>query len=309
MEISGYIDDLFRYLEAFETNTTQFETEAFLQTYNGIIAVFGALREQRDRAVEVDQALLEKMKLAPLTTSDLRQTTVQVLVSFFEAEVDVDGRSDRSYSYCRGVRPVKQDVPFIVNHLVPGLFRTGALQNNTRLNHFLLDEMARFMSKFGKPVDSAMTPETWQQLSDPLKVFELARRRRDLGDDLIHDRTSLEFHLNRVNLINRLAERSKLIDGYLSSWGYVQRETFWSKLSKSLGAVFGKLRGTFSSSTHFRLTMTQRRPAILIYLVVMILAVAFAIWVPGYWSNHTEQRLEEFRSESGLAPLDGGETP
>ena len=110
--MKSYIDDLFKYIDTYENNYSQFETEAFLQTYNGIITVYQTLRGDRNQAVEVDYYFLDKIKLQPLTSSDLRQLAVQVLITRFESEVDTDGRSNQAYSYCRNLRPVKQDVPF-----------------------------------------------------------------------------------------------------------------------------------------------------------------------------------------------------
>ena len=52
--MKSYIDDLFGYIDTYEKNYAQFETEAFLQTYNGIVTVFQTLRGDRYQAVEVD---------------------------------------------------------------------------------------------------------------------------------------------------------------------------------------------------------------------------------------------------------------
>ncbi|MCK4655385.1 MAG: hypothetical protein KAT85_00085, partial [candidate division Zixibacteria bacterium] len=52
--IKTYVEDLFKYLKTYEKNYSQFKTEAFFQTYNGIYAVFQALQQQRDKAVELD---------------------------------------------------------------------------------------------------------------------------------------------------------------------------------------------------------------------------------------------------------------
>ena len=43
MEIKSYINDLFKYLDKFENRYDEFKTEAFVQTYNGIYAVFTTL--------------------------------------------------------------------------------------------------------------------------------------------------------------------------------------------------------------------------------------------------------------------------
>ena len=77
-----YIKDLFRYIETYEQKYAEFDSEAFFQTYNGIYAVFHALREQRDQAVQVDNYFLKKIKSVPINSSDLRQIALQILIHF-----------------------------------------------------------------------------------------------------------------------------------------------------------------------------------------------------------------------------------
>lgn len=292
--VKSYVDDLFRYLDTYESSYAQFETEAFLQTYNGICAVFQALRRQRDKAVDLDQFLLDKIKHFPLTGSDLRQLTIQVLVTYFESEADIDGQSNRAYSYCRGVRAVKQDVPFFESHLVPLLFREGSVNNNYRLNAFFLHEIARYINTFGKSLNSDLSPEAFAALSDPLKYLELARRRHQLGDDLIKDRVSLEFHLQRIDAFNKLGQKSRLCEHYLKDWNYLIKPSFWSKVKAFLSELGGKLKGAFSSWRYFRLVITQRNPAFLYYGLIIVLFILLAIYIPMKWGDYGQSRFDQF---------------
>jgi len=296
--VRSYVEDLFRYLDRYENNYAQFETEAFLQTYNGICAVFQALRQQRDKAVDLDQYFLDKIKQFPLTSSDLRQLTVQVLVTFFESEADIDGQSNRAYSYCRGARAVKQDVPFFVSHLVPLLFREGSLNNNHRLNSFLMHEIARYLNRFGKSLKADLSPEQFAALSDPLKFLELARRRHQLGDDLIKDRASLEFHLQRIDTFGKLARKSKLGEHYLKEWDYLIKKDFWSKVKAFLGELSGKFKGAFSNWRYFKLVTTQRNPAFLFYGLIIVLFIWLAIYIPIKWSSYAEGRFDQLEKRS-----------
>ena len=122
MDIKTYIEDLFKYIDAFENRAADFDTEAFLQTYNGIYAVFQAMREDRDKAIGVDQFFLEWIKKTPLNASDLRQLVIQVLITYFESEADIDGKSNKSYLYCRDLRPTKRDISYFEGSLVRLLF-------------------------------------------------------------------------------------------------------------------------------------------------------------------------------------------
>ncbi len=296
LAVKSYVEDLFRYLDNFESNPQQFATEAFLQTYNGIGAVFQALRQQRDQAVELDQFFLEKIKQSPLTSSDLRQITVQVLISFFEAEADIDGQSNRAYSYVRGLRAVKQDVPFIENHLTPLLFREGALNNNLPLCGFFLDEMARYMNIYGKPLDTSISPETFSGLSDPLKFLQLARRRKQLGSSLMHDRSGLEFHLSRVEGFAKLAARSLLHDYLLKQWDYyVKSAGFWAKVKAAFSGIGARLKGVFSSSRYFRLSLSQRNSAYVFYTLIVILFICAAIYTHIGWKNYRADKLKNMK--------------
>lgn len=305
LAVKTFVEDLFRYLENFESNPQQFATEAFLQTYTGIGAVFQALRQQRDQAIELDQFFLDKIKQAPLTSSDLRQVTVQVLIAFFEAEADIDGRSNRSYTYVRGLRAVKQDVPFIENHLAPLLFSEGSLNNNYPLCQFFLGEMAKYMNTFGKPLQASMSPEAFAALSDPLKFLELARRRLQLGKELMQDRAGLEFHMSRVEGFVKLAARSPLFDHLLKNWEYVVKAGgFWSKVTEFLGGLGGKFKGVFSSSRYFRMSLSQRNPAYGFYGIVIILFLLLALYVPLKWSEYRQDKLEEMRTH--LTKLQSG---
>ncbi|MFQ6008165.1 MAG: hypothetical protein ACE5K8_04360 [Candidatus Zixiibacteriota bacterium] len=296
--VKSYVDQLFKYLETYESNYAQFETEAFLQTYNGICAMFQALRRQRDKAVALDEHFLNKIKQMPLNSSDLRQLAIQVLVSFFESEADIDGQSDRAYSYCRGVRGVKQDVPFFENHLVPLLFREDSLNNNFRLNSFFLGEIARFINTFGKPLNTDLSPEAFAALSDPLKYLELARRRHKLGDELIKDRTSLEFHLQRVDSFGKLAQKSRLGSQHLHEWAYLKKADFWSKVKSFFAELWGKLKGAFSSWRYFRLVFTQRNPAYVFYTAIILIFILLAIYVPLLWSEYGKNRLDQFQKRT-----------
>ena len=296
--VKSYVDDLFRYLETYESNYAQFETEAFLQTYNGICAVFQALRRQRDKAVALDEHFLNRIKQSPLTSSDLRQLAIQVLVTFFESEADIDGQSNRAYTYCRGVRGVKQDVPFFESHLIPLLCRDGSVNNNYRLNSFFLREIARFINTFGKPLNTDLSPEAFAALSDPMKYLELARRRHQLGDDLIKDRATLEFHLQRIDSFSKLAQKSRLSTQYLQQWGYLKRTDFWSKVKAFFAELWGKFKGAFSSWRYFRLVLAQRNPAFVFYTVVILIFILLAIYVPIKWSGYGKSQLEQFRERA-----------
>ena len=297
-EIKTYIDDIFRYLDTYESSYQQFQTDAFIQTYNGIYAVFQALRQQRDKAIDVDQYFLQRLRTSPLTSSDLRQITMQLLISYFESEADVDGQSNKAYAYCRDLRRLKRDVPFLEKQIVPLLFTEGSLNNNFQLNQFFLNEVARFMQRFGSPVDPNLSPEQFGGMDNPSKFLELARRRKELGPDLVKDRSSLEFHLRQVDAFNKLTAAGRIYDRYLREWDYLVTTSFWSRVKSSLGQLWGKVKGAISNWSYFRLTLTQRNPAYAFYSVIMLVMILLAILVPSWWGNTQDQQLEEFKQHS-----------
>ena len=294
MGIKTYIEDLFRYLETYENNYASFETEAFQQTYQGIIAVFQALRQQRDEAVMVDYEFLDNVKGSPLTSSDLRQLTVQVLITYFES----DGRSNSAYAYCRGLRAIKQDIPFFEKHLVPMLFEEGSLNNNHRLRAFMLDEMARYMNKFGGKLQPSLSPEDFQALSVPMRLLELTRRRMNMGTNLITDRTTLEFHLQRIDYFNKIGTKHRICDQFLRDWQYLKTTSFWAKVKGVLSEIGSKFKGAFSSFGYFRLTITQRNPAYFFYGLLIVIFILVAIYVPIKWQDHANDKLEALQQRT-----------
>ncbi len=298
MDIRSYIEDLFRYFGTFETRYTEFDTEAFLQTYGGLYTMFKALSRQRDEAVNVDRVFLDKIKKTPLTSSDFRQVVIQILITFFESEADIDGQSNKAYLHCRDLRPVKQDIPFFETHLLPMLFKGGSLNNNFQLNAFLLQEIARYYNKFGRSIRDDITPEDFAAKSDPYKFLELLRRRMILGTDLADDRSSLEFHLLRVDAFRKLSVKNRLHRQYLTQWNYLRKTSFWAKLKSSLVDVWSRIKGTFKSFRYFRLVMTQRAGAYIFYGAIILIFIFLAVYVPLKWADYSNNKLDEFRQKA-----------
>jgi len=301
VEVRTYIQDLFNYLDRYENATAQFETEAFLQTYNGIIAVLNPLRQQRQEAVAVDEYLIERIMQSPLTSSDLRQLAVQILITFFESEADTDGQTNRAYAYCRGLRAVKQDIPYFEKHLVPLVCDEGSLNNNFRLKQFMLSEIARYLVKFGRPVQAGLRPEDFLALPSTLQLVELLRRRSELGPNLLKDRTSLEFHLQRVDYFAKLKLRGRIYERLLTEWGYLQATTLWTRVKAALASLTSGMGRAFASSGYFRLVINQRNPAYLFYGLMIVFFIFIAICVPMWWSSYGEHKLDDFQQRSQSA--------
>jgi len=294
--IAAYIEDLFRYLDSYEGNRGAFETEAFLQTYNGIGAVFQALREQRDKAIEVDRIFLERIQQRPLNSSDLRQLTIQIMISFFESIADSDNRSGNSYNYCRKLRDVHLDVPYFETVLMPLLTRDGSLNNDFALNRFFLQEIGRYIRKFGDGVGTDSNFEDFRGMPTHQKLLTLSLRRAELGEDIINDRDSLEFHMRSVGVFEKLAQESTLADRYLQEWDYlVQAPSFFDRLNQFFAVVGAKLRGSASSSNYMRLSLLQRSAGYALSWLIIAIFVFLAIFVPVVWNKYTQIRLEKFK--------------
>ena len=294
--ITSYIEDLFKYINGYESDYSSFEVEAFFQTYNGIGAVFQALREQREKAVEVDRVFLEKIKQRPLNSSDLRQLTIQIIVSFFESVADTDGQSGNAYIYCREFRNVRQDVPYFETVLMPLLAREGSLNGNFKLNYFFLKEIGRYIRKFSRSFSTDVNFEDFKGMPVHQKLLVLYLRRSELGEDIINDRDSLEFHMRNVGVFDKLRQESPLADGYLREWGYLaQGPSFMDKVRQFFAIIGSKLRGS-SSFNYVRLSLSQRYSAYLFYYLMIVIFVFLAIFVPLRWNKYTERRLERFKT-------------
>jgi len=294
--ITSYIEDLFRYINGYESDYASFEVEAFFQTYNGIGAVFQALREQREKAVEVDRVFLEKIKQRPLNSSDLRQLTIQIIVSFFESVADTDGQSGNAYIYCREFRNVRQDKPYFETVLMPLLAREGGLNNNFKLNYFFLKEIGRYIRKFSRGFSADVNFEDFKGMPVHQKLLTLHLRRSELGEDIINDRDSLEFHMRNVGVFEKFRQESPLAESYLKEWGYLaQGPSFMDKVRQFFSIIGSKLRGS-SSLNYVRLSLSQRYSAYLFYYLMIVIFVFLAIFVPLAWNKYTEQRLEKFKA-------------
>lgn len=296
--MKSYVHNLFTYIEAYETNYSDFQTEAFLQTFNGIVAAFHSLRTDRNQAVELDYYFLDRLKLAPMNSSDMRQLTLQLIVTRFEAEADNDGRSNQAYAYCRNLRSAKQDVAFFENKLINLVFAEGSLNNNQVLALFFLKEIATYINTYGKPVSNDLTPEAFDGMSEPLRMLELQRRRLAFGTELTRDKSSLEFHLKRVDKFSRLGAAGALYEAFLSDWGYLAQTSFWAQVTAWLGNLGAKFRGSFQSFAYFRLLCTQRKLAYFYYLALIVILLILAWQIPVLWSNHSDEVLRQLQEKA-----------
>ncbi len=293
--ITSYLEDLFRYINSYESNYASFETEAFFQTYNGVGAVFQALREQRDKAVEADRVFLDKIKQRPINSSDLRQLTIQVIISFFESVADTDGQSGNSYIYCRELRTVRQDVPYFENVLMPLLTREGSLNNNFKLNSFFLKEIGRYIRKFSRGFSTEVNFEDFNGMPIHQKLLVLSLRRSELGEDIINDRDSLEFHMRNVGVFERLRQESALAESYLKEWNYLAKgPSFMDRVRQFFAVIGSKLRGSFSSSNYMSLSLRQRYAAYLFHWLVIIVFLFLAVFIPLQWRKHAGSELKRF---------------
>ncbi len=292
--ITAYIDDLFRYIEVYEKDYARFETEAFFQTYNGIYAVFQTLRQQRETALKVDRVFLEKVKQWPLSSSDLRQLTIQILISFFESVADTDGKSNRAYLYCRDLRSTKRDVAFFESYLMPLLTRAGNLNNNYKLNNFFLQEIGRFIKDFSGRGEDEISPEEFNALPVHRKLLELSLRRSGASGDPLKDRNSLEFHLKSMGIFEKLRQNGPLFEHYLLEWDYLADVKFLDRVKKTIIVLWEKLKGLFSNFGYFRLSLTQRNAAYLYYALIMLIFIFLALFIPQRWNGHKEKKLVEF---------------
>jgi hypothetical protein len=172
------------------------------------------------------------------------------------------------------------------------------LNNINQLNAFFLAKIARYLNTFGKPIQTDLSPETFGGLSDPMKFLEMARRRQQLGEGLMQDRSTLEFHMHRIEAFKKLAQRGPLFNWYLHEWNYVVKAGgFWAKVKGFFGRLGGKFRGAFSSSRYFRMSLAQRNPAYAFYGIIIILFILLAIYVPMKWSEYKQDRLQQMRDQ------------
>jgi hypothetical protein len=212
---------------------------------------------------------------------------------------------EQSIPLCRDLRQTKQDIPFFENHLVPMLFAEGGLNNNYPLNAFFLSEIARYLNKFGKSFQPDLSPESFQSLSDPMKFLELTRRRMILGEDVLSDRGGLEFHLAAIDAFSKMAKRNRLFEFYLNRWQYLRKTSFWARLKRGIGDLWGRITGAFASGRFFRLSITQRRGAYFYYTLLILVFLFLAVFVPITWNGYAKKKLDLFNHKATELPIGG----
>ena len=139
-----------------------------------------------------------------------------------------------------------------------------------------------------------------------MKLMELARRRLQLGTDLLSDRNSLEFDLHRLNTFNKLADKTRLFDMYFGEWQYRIKGSFWGRVTASLGSLWAGIKGVFSSYRYFRLVTTQRRAAYIYYGLIILIFILLAVYVPSKWNDHTQDLYEQFEQRAAQPSPGGG---
>jgi hypothetical protein len=115
---------------------------------------------------------------------------------------------------------------------------------------------------------------------------------------MLTDRTSLEFHLPRVEFFAKLQSRGKMYEQPLLDWNYLRSSDFWGKVKAGLAELGGKFMGAFSSFGYFRLILSQRNPAYVFYTIIIIVFVWLAIFVPLKWQAYSNRQLLEFQQKA-----------
>ena len=239
---------------------------------------------------------MKKIKQGPLNSSDLRQLTIQILISFFESIADTDGQTNRAYLHCREFRDVKRDVAYFETTLMPLLTWDGSLNNNFKLNYFFLKETGRFILNYSSGWSGDISFEDFKALPDHQKLLELHLRRSKFGESLFNDRNSLEFHMHSIGVFEKLKVSRPLFKQYFEEWNYLLDDSFFDRFKKKLGVLWESLKGLFSNYKYLRLALTQRYSAFIFYSLVIFLFVLMAILVPIRWNSYTEKKLVEFEN-------------
>lgn len=296
--ITAVIDDLFRYVQDYETESGGFNVEAFINTYNGIKAVFQPLREQRRDAVEVDQLLLERIRQVHLSKSDLRQLTIQVLLSYFNAIANTDGTTNKAYYACRQMRKIPMDVRYFEEELMPLLTREGSLKGHLDLNRFFLEQIGKYIKEYGGSFKGNVTPEEFKGMPIQSKILILYLRRLELGNALVRDRNSLEFHMRRESgEFEKMTKSYSIADYYLDSqWKYIEKIGFWTRVKGFVGLAWARFRGSLTSMDYVKLSVAQRPPAYIYYLLIIVIFLFLALAIPLVWSNYRNSELEKFNN-------------
>jgi len=87
---------------------------------------------------------------------------------------------------------------------------------------------------------------------------------------------------------------------YLADWGYLAKSNFWSRCWRAVAIQATKVKRAFTSIKYLRFILSQRYPAVVLHLLLIVFFIWLGIYVPNRWQQYEREQLESFSERKGI---------
>ncbi|HEX7401728.1 MAG TPA: hypothetical protein VF369_06085, partial [candidate division Zixibacteria bacterium] len=143
------INSLFNKISFYEDDPVSFSSSEFQENFVGLLALFEAEEGKVVDTQDVDRILSRRITQFDIHRSDLRKLSLHLLTMYYKYLANVPHPVDRAYVLCREKRRPKNDATYLMEELVPLVFKPGSLKDDFEFKYFFLERIAVFQSKFG----------------------------------------------------------------------------------------------------------------------------------------------------------------
>ncbi len=283
------LEEVFRQAGNFDTDSASHSQEALERSLVGVLDDFKNLRGNDARLREMDEKLAALVGETEFEQPGLRVLLAHALATLFENYAN-EGRGFRkAYELTQEKRSVSSiDGPFIYEELVPSLFEESTLHEADGLRFYLLSEIGRFLEDKdpgGHWGDDLAIDQVQEARTDTL-LLELARRRARYHDvpNLAQKAHTLEQRLAEAGFFDSAAEIRRVLAYFFERHGYIEPESFWTRLRKKLLSLGGG-RSTFGRLSRWRMVYRMQ-------MSYMVLAVLLSILVVLFWGWRQDAQME-----------------
>lgn len=291
------LEEVFRQAEGFDRDPGLLNLEGLERNLVGVVDDFKNLRGNDARLKEMDEKLYQLTQPIDFERPGLSVLISHFLATLFENYAN-EGRGFRkAYEFSQEKRSVSTiDGPFIYEELVPSLFEEATLHEADRLRYYLLHEVARFLEDKdpgGHWPDRYEIENVREARADTL-LLELERRRTRFSDvpNLAQKAHTLEQRLAEAGFFRDAAEVRRVLAYFFERHGYIERESFWRRLRKSLASL-GRGRATFGRLSRWKMVYRLQ----LGYMVLAVVLVVFTLLFWGWQQGNQIDILERYYNQ------------
>jgi hypothetical protein len=288
------INALFNKISYYEEGSSSFNSREFQENFVGLLALFEAEQDQIEDSQEVDRILSRRIREFDIHRSDLRTLSLHLLTMYYKFLANVPHPLDRAYILCREKRRPKKDAQYLIEDLVPLVFKPGILNDDFELKHFFLERIAVFQIKFGgaPPLYDTLSIDEIKMIPKPVLLLGLVRRRLGHVGSLNREGT-IENKCLREGYFGTLGGEDRFFRSVLERLDYYVRIPWYSKIWARIKQGFLRIFSVFSSTNFFAYVLTRRRAAFLFYLFFILLFLAISVGLPLWWKSLNQKKLEK----------------